>query len=477
MRNSVLVLGGSDTLDCFVTRLPESTERAPSPTLSDTAGSKASGTSPNAPRKIHPQILNAPLGAWAACQLSGKGPAPRKHFAWCTAGPAESGTDPTSLFLCGGMAFGTTPLDDTYELKLSSLAWSVVSTKQTFTRRYNHAIVSSNDCLYLFGGCDPKSGEVLADLWALEDSATGKKWCEVGASAKFDSGDGLSSPAPRQLHSLAVARSTGDVFLYGGVSKDGVALADVWFLDTRSSLMGPDGVAIPIRRWRRIDSSSSGSLIPSRVGSTLLLSELSARPEGTVYHLMICGGADGTTMESPSTAIAAIVKVIVSPFGQRRRVAASRPHDAEGGGGGSANNNNDNNNNGKEKAFPFEDLFRDVLAKADQAVHQQSLDGTKRGVPLCVMQAVSTTQDAGPTTSSSSFLLLHEGPSSSIRPTSLKGLPAAQYFQAGGMPLSAQLSSWAVAPLQDDRGYRLVMFGGAHGLALRSDLWVCSVHV
>ena len=88
-----------------------------------------------------------------------------------------------------------------------------------FIGRHGHSAVVSGGKMYVFGGYG--SGDFLNDLWVYDPTAAAPdEWAQLNPP---------SPPPPRDYHT-AVVDGSGNIYVFGGYSKD-EALNDVYYND------------------------------------------------------------------------------------------------------------------------------------------------------------------------------------------------------------------------------------------------------
>lgn len=355
-------------------------------------GAAAQQNIANSPNKLDSAShASATSMAVKAVPCSGKSPSARTLFAigTATASHTNSGTIAasssngktlcdsffasqliTSVFMHGGIqhsalngtdvgntagSSGTPPagLDDLWEFRCHQMAWQAVAVRPPLiAKRYCHCLIHAHGRLYIFGGIDARTNNVLGDFWVLDDSSSnGKRWtpviphgsCSTGSMTGVDDHTvmSLQRPCARSHHCMAAAPD-GCILLHGGISATNEVLNDLWCVRVshEASLSGMySGEVVvqvsksppPLVVWRRVELP--GESIPRRLGSSLIVSPLprdaGASPTGRVVNFLLptvkapqflvlfCGGWD---VES------------LSPFGAQpagNRDATSRPQATE----------------------------------------------------------------------------------------------------------------------------------------------------
>lgn len=145
--------------------------------------------------------------------------------------------------LLWGGKLGKKSLDDMWVFDVSSSLWYLKA--QHGVRpgpRHSHAMASTLDGAFLFGGFEPCEGVAAfsSDLWFW--SFVSETWTKLPMI--LDTGL-ESGPSGRTKHSMVVVGES--LFVFGGIGSEGVPFSDLW----RYSI--PTGV------WHRLTSSPFGS--------------------------------------------------------------------------------------------------------------------------------------------------------------------------------------------------------------------------
>jgi hypothetical protein len=165
--------------------------------------------------------------AWEQLATTGAGPKGRSN--------AATALDATgnALVVFGGNASTSgldfTPLDDTWSLDLTTLAWTPIATKSAPPARLFHAMAIDDKTrtAYVFSGGDAGAftGPFLRDVWALDVAAA--SWRQVATSGE--------TPTGRIKHGLAFDTTTGKLLTFGGHDDGAVGNQnDVYALDVGS---------------------------------------------------------------------------------------------------------------------------------------------------------------------------------------------------------------------------------------------------
>lgn len=233
--------------------------------------------------ECHAVASTAPMpsrATWAPIAIGGRAPTPRRHFGYHDASGAHASAP---LFISSGLAFGTSVLEDLWEVKCQangSLKWAPVSLKGSapgLAARHSHALALRRGThtaggLVMFGGVDADDAP-LGDLCRYKAESRG--WVRVDV-------DGEEQPLPRANASLA-ALEDGGVLLCGGTCGH-EPLNDVWYVTLRESTMAP--------RWQRVECPVA---IPRQFGARLHVLKTHGHHKARVC---LFGGVDALRLRS-----------------------------------------------------------------------------------------------------------------------------------------------------------------------------------
>lgn len=155
---------------------------------------------------------------------------------------------------------------DVHLLDTDSLSWAQVAvTGSTPSPRGGHSATKAGDYVYTFGGADGET--TFGDVHRLDPRAM--VWTLASSRGV--------APEPRSNHAAAGPDRRGRVYIFGGYSKNGTLLNDLWYLDTLGTSAG-DFEA----KWTRLATQGAPS---PREGHSLTLVDQS---------LIVFGGSDGS---------------------------------------------------------------------------------------------------------------------------------------------------------------------------------------
>jgi len=160
------------------------------------------------------QYFDLKTEKWISVKASGTAPSPRTHHTTASCGDC--------VYVFSGGKSGAEPVQDrqVYSYDVSSNSWSSLSISgESPSPRHGHSLTVIANKIYCFGGM--AGSKFYNDLHILDL----EKGCWITPKIKK-----RNLPEPRAAHA-AVTEGT-NLYIFGGMSKEGMALDDLWKLDT-----------------------------------------------------------------------------------------------------------------------------------------------------------------------------------------------------------------------------------------------------
>lgn len=159
------------------------------------------------------QSYNIQKSEWSTIKVAGSHPAPRTHH---TTAAAED-----CVYLFSGGKSGTDPVQDrqVYSFNAKTNSWSSLAVSgESPAPRHGHTLCAYGRKVICFGGMS--GAKFYNDLHTLDLDKNA--WCVVKVKKR-------SQPEPRASHAAVVHGRY--MYVFGGLSKEGMALDDLWRLD------------------------------------------------------------------------------------------------------------------------------------------------------------------------------------------------------------------------------------------------------
>ena len=173
------------------------------------------------------------------------------------------------------------PMDTLWQYDMKTLQWQQLLAQRRHPTARFAAVAApvGGKQMLLYGGMDAVQGP-QSDVWLYD--VTLNEWIEVPSESSS------SSPSERSSHAAAVVETAASqqkqLLVYGGASRAGIVLGDVWLLSLDADMSHA--------RWTRVMLTSASESAPARTGASI--TAVASSSSDSSVQLLMFGGADAS---------------------------------------------------------------------------------------------------------------------------------------------------------------------------------------